>query len=40
MLGRKFKLTPEDIESVQIMAALGSLALVGIGLALLGAVTI
>jgi hypothetical protein len=25
MLGNKFKLTPEDIESLQVMAALGTL---------------
>lgn len=38
MLGRKFKLTPEDIESLQVMAALGTLALIAIGLALHSAV--
>ena len=39
MLGRKFKLTPEDIESLQVMAALGLLSLIAMGLALHGAVT-
>ena len=38
MLGRKLKLTPEDIESLQVMAALGALALIAIGLALHSAV--
>jgi hypothetical protein len=39
MLGRKFKLTPEDIESLQVMAALGTLIMLSLGLAFYGAVT-
>jgi hypothetical protein len=39
MLGRKFKLTREDIEVLQVMAAMGTLALIGIGLALHSAIT-
>jgi Kef-type K+ transport system membrane component KefB len=40
MLGNKFKLTPEDIESLQVMAALGTLIMLFlIGLALYQAAT-
>lgn len=39
MLGNKFKLTPEDIEPLQVMAALGTLVMISLGLALYGAVT-
>lgn len=39
MLSKKFNLTPEDIEALQVMAALGTLVILSLGLALYGAVT-
>jgi hypothetical protein len=39
MLGNKFKLTPEDIETLQVMAALGTLVMLSLGLAFYGAIT-